>query len=124
MAVEVENSAYLYYLNSEFSHNPLHDLESLWWVGVWFLLCHYTIGSFLDAAVQKHIEAFKKVSHTLFTDGANYHSPLIRSTILIDSAPRRFPTTVQHFVALLDEFRAQLVTYYEITRQRISICSS
>jgi hypothetical protein len=23
-----------------FRYNPLHDVESIWWVGVWFLFCH------------------------------------------------------------------------------------
>src|ERR1700729_2585300 len=23
-----------------FRYNPLHDIESIWWVGVWFLFCH------------------------------------------------------------------------------------
>jgi hypothetical protein len=43
-------------------HNPLHDLESLWWVGVWFLLCHYQSkpSKLRDITVQQHVEVVKK----------------------------------------------------------------
>jgi hypothetical protein len=27
-------------LSPPFRYNPLHDVESIWWVGVWFLFCH------------------------------------------------------------------------------------
>jgi hypothetical protein len=41
MAVEVLNMAYLFIPHGlpvyDFRVNPLHDLESIWWIGMWFL---------------------------------------------------------------------------------------
>jgi hypothetical protein len=65
MAVEVEAGAYINQAGV-LSHNPLHDLESLWWVGVWYLLCHYQPGNPRDITVQQHIKVVKKYGETLF----------------------------------------------------------
>ena len=59
MAVEVERGTYIYHGSLFFSHNPLHDLESLWWVGVWLLLCHYRPSKLRDITVQQHIKVVR-----------------------------------------------------------------
>ncbi|KAF8811240.1 hypothetical protein BYT27DRAFT_7184620 [Phlegmacium glaucopus] len=116
MAVEVEISAYLYHYGPSFSHNPLHDIESLLWVGLWFLLCHYTAGNLRSVTVQKHIEVVKQIGETLFNNGADHRSrrnALSYSTLITNSNPLRFPKSVQYLLVVLEKFRAQLVTYYE-----------
>ncbi|KAF8813209.1 hypothetical protein BYT27DRAFT_7181632 [Phlegmacium glaucopus] len=116
MAVEVETSAYMYHPDCRFSHNPLHDIESLWWVGLWFLLCHYTVGNLRDVPVQKHIEFVKMLGQTIFNNGADHRrrrDVLIYSTLLTHSNPLCFQHSVQYLVDVLDDFRAQLITYYE-----------
>ena len=119
MAVEVESSGYIYYprSNPSFSHNPLHDLESLWWVGVWFLLYHYKPASnLLDNIVQRHLRLIKMAAQSLFNNGANLsnrHQALISQDILTTSNPRSFPKAVQHLVVVAHRFRAQLVEYYK-----------
>ena len=116
MAVEVENSGYRYYPDSHFSHNPLHDLESLWWIGVWFLLCHYEPNNIRDVAVKEHSELIKAFGQTLFNNGADPSSrrdALIKSTILGKSDPTSFSKPVQYLVVALSKFRAQLVGYYQ-----------
>jgi len=116
MAVEVQSSKYMFYPKSDFSHNPLHDLESLWWVGGWFLLCHYRPIHRLEDKVQTHIKVVKGVGESLFNNGANIlnrHNALLRSDILATSDPRSFPKTVQYLAVVVNRFRAQLLEHYE-----------
>ena len=121
IAVEVEVGAYLNqtYMNQVdgvFSHNPLHDLESLWWVGVWFLLCHYDPGRIKDIPVQKHVEVVKQFGGTLFNnriDPLSRRRALISTALLVNIQPGSFPTAIQHFILLLDLFREQLVVHYK-----------
>jgi hypothetical protein len=74
MAVEVELSLHIFYPKSNFHQNPLHDLESLWWVGVWFVFWHYKPSNLMDDTVQEHMKLVKKVGQTLFNNGADRDS--------------------------------------------------
>ena len=116
MAVEVELGAYIYDPHCEvFSHNPLHDIESLWWVGIWFLLCHYEHSIFGVGAVQKHVKVVKKFSQTLFnnrTDSLRRSALTGKSVLLANANPRHFPSPMQRLLLMLDNFRVQLITYY------------
>ena len=99
-----------------FSHNPLHDLESLWWVGVWILLCHYQPDKLRDIKVQKHIEIIKHFSETLFNnriDPDSRHDALIGSALLANTKPAHFSEAVQQLILMLDLFREELIAYYE-----------
>ena len=100
-----------------FSNNPLHDLESLWWVGVWYLLCHYQTSKLRDIAVQQHIEVVvKRFGETLFTyqDPHSRRNALIHPALLPNIKPLSFRKAVQHFILLLELFRNELVKHYEI----------
>ena len=120
MAVEVEvgaylNQTYMSQVDGVFSHNPLHDLESLWWVGVWFLLCHYDPSRIPDTTVEKHVEVVKKFGGTLFNnriDPLSRRRAVIGSTLLANIQPLSFPKAVQYLVVLLNLFRKQLVAHY------------
>ena len=99
------------------SHNPLHDLESLWWVGVWFLLCHYPPSNLQDITVQQHIEVVKKYGDVLFNnhnDTLSRRQALTGPDLLAKIQPLSFPKAVQHLIVLLDLFRDQLVVHYEL----------
>ncbi|KAF8811221.1 hypothetical protein BYT27DRAFT_7252939 [Phlegmacium glaucopus] len=116
MSVEVEDLWHMFHPMSKFSHNPLHDLESLWWIGVWFLLCHYKASNLRDVNVQRHIKVVKRFGQILFSNGADRLSrraALTHSTLLTDSDPLCFPKSVQYLVVVLEKFRAQLMTYYK-----------
>ena len=123
MAVEVEvgaylNQTYMSQVDGVFSHNPLHDLESLWWVGVWFLLCHYQPNRLANITVQNHVKVVKKYGETLFNNrrGINRLSrrhALTGPLLLTDIQPRSFPTANQHLIVLLNSFRNQLVAHYK-----------
>ena len=120
MAVEVEvgaylNQTYMSQVDGVFSHNPLHDLESLWWVGVWFLLYHYDPSRIPDTTVEKHVEVVKKFGGTLFNnriDPLSRRRAVIGSTLLANIQPLSFPKAVQYLVVLLNLFRKQLVAHY------------
>jgi hypothetical protein len=61
MSVEIESLSYHYQPpfpqddsdpgpdDPPFRYNPLHDIESIWWVGVWFLFCHRETATKSDA---------------------------------------------------------------------------
>ena len=111
----MEAGAYMNQVGGVFSHNPLHDLESLWWVGVWFLLCHYRPDKVGDITVQKHIKVVKKFGETLFNnrDTLSRRHALTGSALLANTKPASFPQAVQYFIVMLNMFRGHLVTYYE-----------
>ena len=119
MAVEAEagaylNKPYLYQLGVFFSHNPLHDLESLWWVGLWFLLCHYKPPK--TGTVPKHIKVVKKFSESLFnnlSDALSRRHTLTGSTLFANTKPSSFPDGVKYFIVILEMYREQLVGCYE-----------
>ena len=114
----MQAGAYIYLGDEVFAHNPLHDLESLWWVGLWILLCHYHSGNLHNTVVQQHIKVVKEIRETLFNNRistANRRNALTGSALLlVDIRPRFFSEAVQHLIYLLDEFRGQLVTNYKI----------
>ena len=118
MAIEVEAGANMNQVDGVFSHNPLHDLESLWWVGVWFLLCHYEPSNIRDITIQKHIRVVKKYGETLFNNRRGIN-PLSRRhaltgpDLLANIDPFSFSIGIQHFILLLDLFRDQLVVHYK-----------
>ena len=118
MAVEVQAGTYIYLGDEVFAHNPLHDLESLWWVGLWILLCHYHTGNLQNTDVQQHIKVVKEIRETLFNNRvstANRRNALTGSALLlVDVLPEFFPAAVQHLIFLLDVFRGRLVTNYKI----------
>ena len=121
MAVEVEAGAYMNQVDGVFSHNPLHDLESLWWVGIWFLLCHYPPSKLRDTTVQQHAEVVKTFGETLFNNRVNPLSrrhALTGPVLLANIEPRSFPVAVQHLILLLDVFRDQLVTHYKLYKSQ------
>jgi Fungal protein kinase len=115
MAVEVEAGAYINQAGV-FSHNPLHDLESLWWVGLWFILCHYRPSNSSPGTVPKHIKVVKKFSETLFnnrSDPLSRRHALTGSTLLANTKPHSFPDGVKYLIIILEMFRELLVAYYK-----------
>ena len=119
----VENGKYLHQVGV-FSHNPLHDLESLWWVGVWSLLLHYSPSKVGNSTVQEHVALIKSFGEALFNKRSDFFSrrqALTSSDLLVVKImPSFFPLAVQHFIVALDEFRDQLVTYYEVYKPKAS----
>ncbi|KJA13396.1 hypothetical protein HYPSUDRAFT_195778 [Hypholoma sublateritium FD-334 SS-4] len=111
--------------------NPLHDLESLWWISIWFTFCHFPLcmGDSNDTFVshltgpqtQQAIEEINFVGHVLFRLG-NEGKPNInaRTQALVDGLflqdaqldRYKFPATVRNFCKILDNFRDKLVGHF------------
>ena len=111
----MENGAYMFHPREVFSHNPLHDLESLWWVGVWLLLCHYKpYDNPLESELQKHIKLVANIGEKLFGAERLYRRhALIRPDQLAYSHPHCFSNAVSLLFLVLLKFRERLLSYYE-----------
>lgn len=75
MAGEVARGRYTHNPNfKEFAHNPIHDLESLWWVGVWCMMWHYPVpdDEEVDPENKDHINLMIEHGTELFP---SYHMP-------------------------------------------------
>ena len=116
MAVEVESGGYtVSHIGGVFSHNPLHDLESLWWVGIWLLLCHYKpYDNLLESNLQKHIKLVASIGEKLFGAERLYRRhALILPDQLARSHPQYFSKAVSQLFLVLLQFRECLFSYYE-----------
>ena len=51
-----------------FAHNPIHDLESLWWVGVWCMMWHYPVSDTheIEPSKKEHITQMTNYGKVLF----------------------------------------------------------
>ncbi|KJA27032.1 hypothetical protein HYPSUDRAFT_198334 [Hypholoma sublateritium FD-334 SS-4] len=57
-----------------FLHSPVHDLESLWWVGVWCLMWHYPVSERrpVDPVKKDHMDLMRDHGMKLFP---SHHTP-------------------------------------------------
>ena len=100
-------------IDGVFPHNPLHDLESLWWVGVWLLFCHYDPSCLLDPDVQNHIPLIAESGEKLFgLERSSRRDALVNSALLVQSNPQAFPIAAKHLFLAIFDFRKRLFTYY------------
>ena len=113
MAVELLSSRCIWNMRFFAIHNPLHDLESLWWVGVWYLFCHYSPHAALNSPeIRGHIKQLQTIKHRLFSSCAD---PFIYTRMehviaggfaKLPSAP--FSRPFQDFFMALERMRAEL----------------
>ena len=109
------------HIDGIFSHNPLHDLESFWWVGLWLLFCHYDSSNLEADFVQKHIRVVANVGYTLFgVNRSSRRDAFIHPDHLASSHPRKLPEAVKFLFVLLFKFRERLFSYYENYRPKES----
>lgn len=109
--------------------NPLHDLESLWWLSIWFTFCHFPlrnsnstfVSDITKPQIRQAIEEINFVGYDLFRlvdgvkpDGTVRTQALIDGLFLQDAQLDRckFPTTVRKFCKILDIFREKLVGHF------------
>lgn len=114
MSGEVASGKYTYRpQHNIFLHNPVHDLESLWWVGVWCLMWHYPVPErqeIDDPAKDPHITRMKEHGIKLFP---SYHSQKVDTRIKeIHSQKRytsrsisRYPDEIRAMISRMDLFR-------------------
>ncbi|KAF8966229.1 hypothetical protein BDZ97DRAFT_2074195 [Flammula alnicola] len=117
MAVEVEKDAYHYNSAVQFFHNPLHDLESLWWVGVWFMFWHYSPNAaLLTPVIQTHLDAVEQIGLTLFPNHFTTEKHRLEEVMVkkkfISHPWTHFVKGIQIFYARLERFRVELSKHY------------
>lgn len=113
MAVEVLNSRCLWNIRFFAIHNPLHDLESLWWVGVWCLVCHYSPNAALDTPeIREHIKQLQMTKHRLFSSCADPFKYTRMEYVIAgrfaNLASTQFSEPLQNFYLILERMRAEL----------------
>ncbi|KAJ3529562.1 hypothetical protein NM688_g7838 [Phlebia brevispora] len=102
-----------------FRYNPLHDLESLFWIAAYFLF--KTTGA--DMGVDE-IERQQEAASALLYDHYQ-HSDAIRLDGVFEQALYSLDSDVQKVGLVLEEWRAQLATaFYAAEKDRSSITSS
>ena len=99
-----------------FSHNHLHDLESLWWVTAWVVFCYlFSEGTTSrDCLTLEDADHQLKVAEELFPPVANnttrsYNFTLDRS---FREMREEFPKNKRHAHAYLDYLRGELIDHY------------
>ena len=113
--------------------NPLHDLESLWWLGIWFTFCHFPLRKDVSSSnsrfvsdltkpqTQQSIQGISFIGHSLFqlVNGIKPNSTvrmqaLVEGLLLLDAQldNHKFPTTIRNFCKVLDIFRVKLVGHF------------
>ena len=95
-----------------FLHNPVHDLESLWWVGVWCLMWHYPVPGrpIGKPADNPHIARMKEHGAKLFP---SYHSPtsgtrnkeIHSQTKYTSRSLSQYPDEIKAMISRMDLFR-------------------
>ncbi len=98
--------------HKNFLHNPIHDLESLWWVGVWCLMWHYPVSEYqhVSPSEKEHIDKMKEHGMKLFP---SYHQPLsdrriteIHSQVKYRRRDvRSYPLSIKVMIARMNDIR-------------------
>lgn len=104
-------------------YNPLHDLESLWLIGVWFTFCHYTARALNEAdtsRMKKVIQSIHNLGNSLFaTEGRssmpNKENRVSALTVGLPFLAEEFeahgvyfPVGVAEFCVILENLRQKL----------------
>lgn len=93
-----------------FRFNPLHDLESVWWVATWFIFCH-RVGALSNAELKN---AKIQMSHVkqLFPRTLSSHSRWVALTDTFPDWCSCLPTSFQGPALQVDLARLSLLTCY------------
>ena len=108
--------------------NPLHDMESIWWIGVWALFCHYSPNAaLLDSAVVDHIDRVREIGETIFPDVPNPLSDMrMRADQVMEDCFSRYPwegftPPLQSFYRVLEHLRAELCSRLESSQAELPV---
>ena len=95
-----------------FMHNPIHDLESLWWVGVWCMMWHYPVSDTeeLDSSKDQHISQMLAYGNLLFPTYHGVAEQIRIDEIVSPTTYRRrglaeFDKPIKSFISRLERFR-------------------
>ncbi|KAJ3552849.1 hypothetical protein NM688_g3933 [Phlebia brevispora] len=90
-----------------FLYNAIHDLESLWWIGVYFIVCYEVVGD-----DEKEYPAQKKLASELFWYPDRRYLALSHSHYFPREIPHLHPD-VQEIGWALEQMRQEMVACYQ-----------
>lgn len=96
-------------------YNPLHDLESLWWIAVYFLLKRETVS---DGVVHPTAQKIEDSVHELFTSGSDRHS-FFTSGEIMELSTHVHPK-LSSAVIILNKIRVGLVNAYTTLERNLT----
>lgn len=109
-----------------FAHNPIHDLESLWWVGVWCMMRHYPVSDSLELepSQKEHIAQMTNYGNELFP---TYHDLTDDTRIQeVDSQTNyrtrgmtNYSTPIAAMIVRLDDFRQCIAWAHQRTQKQL-----
>ena len=109
-----------------FAHNPIHDLESLWWVGVWCMMWHYPVSDTheIEPSKKEHITQMTNYGKVLFP---TYHELTDDTRIQeVDSQTTyrkrgmsKYPRPIAAMIVRLDDFRQCIAWAHRKTQMQL-----
>jgi hypothetical protein len=96
-----------------FSHNHLHDLESLWWVAVWIdFYYHFSKKETPPSLTLKDAEKQLRLAQTLFPPVRDSNTRLHGFQTKFQEKCHQLPKDIRPFGADLDRIRRLLIIHY------------
>lgn len=113
MAGEVARGKYTHRLDfKRFAHNIIHDLESLWWIGVWCMMWHYPVPDDAEFDPSKRAHVTRMIAHgtKLFPPYNRRGNDAVLEEVFSPTQYRRrlvssYPPHIRGMIARLERFR-------------------
>ncbi|KAJ3555678.1 hypothetical protein NM688_g2446 [Phlebia brevispora] len=103
----------------DFSYNPLHDLESLWWIAAFFIITRTVEGA--EDATKKatqRMEAQRKLAYDLFSGRTKRYDVIQKKDYFMTSLSCLHPS-LRKVAKLVESAREHLVTGYITTEKNL-----
>jgi hypothetical protein len=97
-----------------FTYNPLHDLESIWWIATFFIFQHFTIGGHNRQQLDKAVDELFPTTQLSFRNTAFTSQPRYEQMI------GYLPTGLQKHGQKLDMVRRKLVHAYRFAESNLA----
>jgi hypothetical protein len=97
-----------------FTYNPLHDLESIWWIATFFIFQHFTMGGHDRQQLDKAVDELFPTTQLSFRNAAFTSQPRYEQMI------GYLPTGLQKHGQKLDMVRRELVHAYRSAESNLA----
>lgn len=104
-----------------FKHNPLHDLESVFWVSVWIVVCSEFFKNnpnFTDEQWQAYLDRHSEFAMLLFCD-QSFRQSAISSSLTFLSGFNGLLPQLGNTAHRLDQFRRRLLRRYKLAEKSL-----
>ncbi|KAG9028446.1 hypothetical protein FRB95_006478, partial [Tulasnella sp. JGI-2019a] len=121
MAIEVANGGYLFHpvlsdgqSPQPFRHNPLHDLESVWWVATWSMVSHSPEAG--GYSVTKHRDQYTSMFPKIY-DATSRELFIVLKRHFLRAVSDGFPPVFKNALKELEAMRELLLQWYDVAYQ-------